>query len=148
MYNKKNILYRVFMKNLVKKGFTLIEIIVATSILTIAVFWVFKLIWENNKILSTSQNSKNAYLLFQPMVSCIQSKGKNTMKTVWNTVYLNFGTNKNECLLSPTQENVFLDNIEYELRADLVNETSDYILWDLVISWETISDINLQYYQK
>ena len=52
------------------KAFTLIEVIVATGILMISVFWVYKLIWENAKLINNSDNYLQLNLLFSPLSSC------------------------------------------------------------------------------
>jgi prepilin-type N-terminal cleavage/methylation domain-containing protein len=58
------------MKNL--EAFSLIELVVATSILTIAVFWVYRLIWENTKLITNSNISTKTVLLFPVVETCIK----------------------------------------------------------------------------
>ena len=53
--------------------FTLIEVIIATWIITIAVFWVYKLISENTKIISNSTNYTQSILLFPVLEQCIEN---------------------------------------------------------------------------
>jgi prepilin-type N-terminal cleavage/methylation domain-containing protein len=59
------------MKNL--KAFTLIELIVATSILSITVFWIYKLIWENSKVVTNSNIITKTALLFPVVEACIDN---------------------------------------------------------------------------
>lgn len=136
------------MKYSSKKWFTLIEIIVATSILTIAVFWVFKLIWENNKILSTSQNVKNSYLLLQPFTACINSLWQSASVNISEDVYMDLWMNKNLCQLSSTPVELNLNWWMYQLIATKLQEDTDWILWNLRVSSDISEDINVEYLQK
>ncbi len=136
------------MKNLPKKAFTLIEIIVATSILTIAVFWVFKLIWENNKIMSTSQNIKNSHFLLQPMSECLQSIWISQLQANGNDIYIDLWINKNSCSLWSSDTYIELNNLEYQLKAEKISDNWDSILWNLIISDGVNKNISAEYFQK
>ncbi len=136
------------MKNISKKAFTLIEIIVATSILTIAVFWVFKLIWENNKIMSTSQNIKNSHFLLQPTTECLQSIWLSNLKSWWNIIYIDLWTNKNQCSIWNEDSRVELNNLEYQLKAEKITEEVDSILWNISISDDVNKEIQVEFLQK
>lgn len=70
-----------------KKAFSLIEVVVATWILSIAVFWVYKMIWENNKIINNSNNFLNKTALFPVLETCIEQSGE----TTW-TIYIDLWT--------------------------------------------------------
>lgn len=136
------------MKNISKKAFTLIEIIVATSILTIAVFWVFKLIWENNKIMSTSQNIKNSHFLLQPMSECLRSIWISQLHSGDDEIYIDLWVNKNSCSLWDPNSYVELNNLEYQLKAEKKSDSWDSILWDLIISDGVNKNITAEYFQK
>ncbi len=136
------------MKNISKKAFTLIEIIVATSILTIAVFWVFKLIWENNKIMSTSQNIKNSHFLLQPMSECLESIGISQLQSEWNQIYIDLWVHKNKCSIWNSNTFVELNNLDYQLLAEKKSYNWDSIVWDLKISDWVNKDIIVEFFQK
>lgn len=136
------------MKNISKKAFTLIEIIVATSILTIAVFWVFKLIWENNKIMSTSQNIKNSHFLLQPMSECLQSIWIPQLQSESDEIYIDLWVNKNQCSIGDSNSVVELNNLEYQLLAEKKIDNWDSIVWDLKISDWVNKDIVVEFFQK
>ena len=56
-----------------KIAFSLIEVIIAAWILGLTFFWVYKLIWENTKIISNSSNYTTANWLFSPFKECIKN---------------------------------------------------------------------------
>jgi prepilin-type N-terminal cleavage/methylation domain-containing protein len=112
------------MKN-TKKAFSLIEVIVASTILSIAVFGVFKLIWENQKLINNSDNYKTANSLFIPFRECLENIIGNS-GTIWTTFHLNL----KECNISATQTWIILDNIEYSLSWS----TSDREVFKLEIN--------------
>ena len=95
--------------NKTKKAFSLIEVITATVILSIAVFWVFKLIWENQKILNNTNNYNTASSLFLDFQECIKN---NSWSISDNEI---FYININNCTRQNTKTWIILNNIEYEL---------------------------------
>ena len=101
-----------------KKAFSLIEVIIATAILSITVFWVYKLIWENSKILNNSDNFIKANTLFLSLEQCI----KNLWITTPWTYSFNFWATWTECYTWTTNI-VEIDNLEYSLS------------WILTVSW-------------
>lgn len=136
------------MKIELNKWFTLIEIIVATSILTITVFWVFKLIAENNKILSSSQNVQNSYLLLQPFKNCLDSFSIASLNSQSNPIYVSLGVNWDECEIWNSNSLVLLNNLEYQLVANKINFTTESIQWDLSIQNDINNDISVIYLQE
>jgi hypothetical protein len=120
------------MKNF-KKAFSLIEIVVASIILTITVFWVFKLIWENQKLINNSDNYATSTSLFIPFKECI----KNTSR--WDTINNTFYINLNNCTRTTTETWIILDNIEYILYWSWTtwnNLILEIRSWDLILKQE------------
>ena len=111
------------------KAFSLIEVLTATIILSIAVFWVFKLIWENGKLINNSEKYKTATSLFIPFKECM--KNIYTWATIDNTFYINL----NNCTSTAIETWIVLDNIEYTLYWSWIT-WSNFILE--IISWELI----------
>lgn len=103
------------MKKKNNKAFSLIEVIVASVILSIAFFWVFKLIWENQKLINNSDNYSRANSIFITFQECLKYN-KNTNN--------NFYVNIDNCDNSSSEIINTIDNI-------------DYILY-----WETFDNIN------
>ena len=97
-----------------KKWFTLIEVIIATGILTISVFWVYKLISENNKILEKSNNSLSISLLFPVLENCIENK---EVTVDW---YYSLWENLNECNFSFNENETIIDWISYIIYSTLL----------------------------
>ncbi len=112
------------------KAFSLVEIIIAASILSLTFFWVYKLIWENTKIISNSSTYTTANSLFLPFWECIKTNS-------WN---INISDNKNfyiwlkSCKVETTETWIILDNIEYILYWSWIwNNTYD--LYITVDNW-------------
>ena len=122
-----------------KKAFTLIEIIIATWILSIAVFWVYKLIWENSKLINNSDNYLQLNNLFLNLEECIKSK-KNDIKTKnnWDIVKINFWNDLKWCNISTTDNKVEINNIDYFLNAEINDKQNNYIDLELSIEWDWI----------
>jgi len=121
--------------------FTLIEVIIATWIITIAVFWVYKLISENTKIISNSTNYTQSILLFPVLEQCIENIWIDNFLSsslteyrfnFWNSLLLN------ECYTGSTNT-ILLDNIEYIIEWEVLDVSINYIDWELKISSESNS---------
>lgn len=130
------------------RWFSLIEVIVATSILTIAVFWVFKLIAENSKILANSNNFMQANFLLQPTKECLNNIWLAQLRLETSPVYLDLWTSWTDCLIGSNNSLLILDNIEYQIYAEKIENWIDYIDWNIIISSSNNWEINLIYLQK
>lgn len=109
-----------------KKWFTLIEIIVATSILTIAVFWVYKLIWENTKIINNSRLLNNIQLLFPVIENC--GDNEKSIISDGRLYYLDLWVNWNKCDFDLNEKNTIIDNSVYllSIQYNTINKEFDY----------------------
>lgn len=125
-----------------KKAFSLIEVIVATSILSIAVFWVYKMIGENSKIVINSNNYLNVSLLFPIIETCIESS--------WITMskYIDLWSDYKSCTYSDSSVINKIDNIDYILFADMKNILSKSIVWEISISSDYTNTSTWIYIQK
>ncbi len=92
-----------------KEAFSIIEVVTASLILSIAVFWVFKLISENEKIINNSDNYNTATSLFLPFTECMENIWSWTLNN--STFYINIS----DCSKSNTLYYNEMNNIEYEL---------------------------------
>ncbi len=119
-----------------KKAFSIIEVITATIILSIAVFWVFKLISENNKLINNSSNYNTAMSLFIPFQECIENLYKINNSNITNDFYINFWTNNLECKIWNSY--IDINNIEYKLNWKIIYENSENINLELNIFTDTI----------
>lgn len=120
-----------------KIAFSLIEVIVASSILSITVFWVYKLIWENSKLINNSDNYLQLNSLFPVLQECIKNKWPSSFSSdsINSEKQFNFWSNLNWCEIWTTS-NIIIDNIEYFLKSTLLENNSKYIKLELEIEWD------------
>ena len=126
------------------KAFSLIEIIVAASILSIAVFWVYKLIAENTKIINNNDNYTAMYNLFPSFEECVSHIWFDSFKSSSDLDYsFNFWANWIWCF-TWTSNTITINNIDYELFWTITNSGSNFINWNLEILaegvWKIIKD--------
>ncbi len=112
-----------------KKAFSLIEVVVATSILSIAVFWVYKMIWENNKVINNSNNYLTKTSLFPVLETCIEK----SWITSW-TKYIDLWTDLKSCGTNTIEVLNNMDNIEYVLKAEMKNDLAKTRIWETTIN--------------
>lgn len=127
----------------IKKAFSLIEVVVATSIITISVFWVYKLISENTKIINNSWNLLRANSLFPNIKECINYINNDFSNNTWN-IY--FGESYTWCELGNNKSNI-IDNIEYTINANIVATWSNYTKWQIDIKSDYIKILS-QFYRQ
>lgn len=130
-----------------KKWFSLIEVIVATSIITISVFWVYKLIWENTKIITNSSNTTQANYIFPVIQECIENIWfDNFSKTIWLEYFFNIWNNMLNCN-TWTTSNVIIDNLEYKLKWRINNFWTWFINWEISVENNEIKTLTWEYIQ-
>jgi len=119
--------------------FTLIEVIIASAILSITVFWVYKLIWENSKLINNSDNYLQLNNLFLNLEECIKSKKTDYYtESINSTKKYDFWINLNWCN-NNSYTWVLIDNINYYLKSKITWTWADYIDFELEIEWEWIA---------
>ena len=119
MKNKKNMSW-----------FTLVEVMVATSILMLSVFWVYKLIWENAKLINNNDNYVQLNSLFLPLESCIEKIWYDGFwdKTIWKVYDFDFWNSQmNWCTNSSLSWIIILDNLEYYLSSTVLQSWVDFM---------------------
>ncbi|MFK7780133.1 MAG: prepilin-type N-terminal cleavage/methylation domain-containing protein [Candidatus Gracilibacteria bacterium] len=130
-----------------KKGFSLIEVIIATSIITIAVFGVYRLIGENTKIINNSGNYIQVNSLFPVLEECIENIGFSSLISATGTKYnFNFGADLNVCETGTTNI-VTIDNLEYSLKGIIKDTGDDFIEWELYINSDEVRTLTGTYKQ-
>jgi prepilin-type N-terminal cleavage/methylation domain-containing protein len=118
--------------------FTLIEVIVASAILSITVFWVYKLIWENAKLINNSDNYLQLNNLFLNLEECIKSKKSIFLwLSSWTTKKINFWNSLTWCVLSDSNP-VLIDNINYYLNSKITWTWANFIDFELEIEWDWV----------
>ena len=113
-----------------KSAFTLIEVVIATSIITLTVFGAYKLIWENIKIINKSWNLQQTKALFPLLEECIENIWFNTFSL--SEYSFNFWIDNLGCSIWDSND-IIIDNIGYEIKWVIINSTIDFIDWELSI---------------
>lgn len=115
-----------------KKAFSLIEIIISTIILTIWVFWVYKLIWNNVNLITNNDNYKTFNNLYPNFKECITSLKSSLSWSYnsWSSFSINFWNDNMSCLIWSYNSNfdftpVLLNNNEYYLFWEVTKKESD-----------------------
>ena len=124
------------MKN--KKAFTLIEVVIATAILSITVFWVYKLIWENSKLINNSDNYLQLNNLFLNLEECIKNKKTDYYSNSLNSIKKYDFWNDLKWCNNNSSTWVLIDNINYKLESKLTWTGSNYIDFELKIEWDWV----------
>ena len=118
--------------------FTLIEVIIASAILSITVFWVYKLIWENSKLINNSDNYLIMNNLFLNLEECIKSKKTDYIsEPIGSVKKYDFWTYLNWCNNNSSTW-VIINNINYYLDSKITSTWSDYIDFELKIEWDWV----------
>ena len=119
------------------KWFSLIEVVIATWIISISVFWIYKLIWENTKIINNSSNYLQSNTLFPVLEECIENK-ISTFTIPVNTKRYFYLNNSNYYSCQLTNSWTIIDWLEYNLSAKIIDSWSNYNNWELTIKSEWI----------
>ena len=133
-----------------ENAFSLVEIIIATSIIVISVFWVYKLIWENTKIINNSGNIIQIDLLFPTIEECVDNIWINSFLASYTWTYnFNFWHtwSLNECNTWAAYD-IELDDIRYEIIWNITDSWSNFINWQFLISSDEIKTLTWYYLQK
>ncbi len=127
--------------------FSLIEVIIATWIISISVFWVYKLIGENTKIITNSWNYTQAYSLFPVTKECLNYIWIDWIlnKTIWESYWIYLWNTSTWCVISNSW--ITIDNIDYYLTAVITNTWVNFIDWKLNITSDQINMISSNFKQ-
>lgn len=142
------------MQNINKSWFSLIEVIVSAIILSITVFWVYKLIAENNKIITNSNNYLDANILLNNISNCLENFWFNNLinsnfnSQIWSIYFENSLTWK--CMTWTYDVNltftwVKLNNFDYFLFAQITNSWANFMDWNLWIYSDTTWKLEKNY---
>lgn len=128
-----------------KKWFSLIEVVIATAIISITVFWIYKLISENTKIINNSWNYFLINSLFPSLEECIDNIPPSSF--VSGIYYFSFWNNLKSCSVQTTETWTIIDNIIYKMRGEIITNWLSDIEWNLYIWSENTKDIMKNYRQ-
>ena len=134
----------------INNAFSLIEVVIATSVISITVFWIYKLMWENNKIIANSSSYLQVNSLFPTLEECIENIWFSYFNSHWATEYnFNFWDPNlmDECKVFWTDE-IIIDDINYSLTWTITNKVADkYIEWELSIASDNTKTMTWYYKQ-
>lgn len=123
------------MKN--KNAFSIIEVVIATWIISITLFWIYKIIWENNKIIANSNNFLTQNFLYENAYECLKSQNFTEKK------FLNFWNDLKSCNFTNDEKITKIDNVEYIISAKWTEKNWKIIFWKIIVesnilwkSWE------------
>ncbi len=143
------------MKNISKSWFSIIEVVVSAIILSLSVFWIYKLMAENNRIIGNSNNYLDGNLLITNSVSCIENIWFDYFKNTWtynNTWSFYFQNNSLtwKCMTwtyntSYTFTWVKLNNLDYYLYWKIISSWTGFLNWKLWIYNDKVWKIEKDY---
>ena len=109
-----------------KKAFSLIEIIISTIILTIWVFWVYKLIWNNVNLITNNDNNKTFNDLYPNFKECITSLTSTLSWSYnsWSSFSINFWSDNMSCL-------TWNYNSNFDFTWVILNNNEYYLFWEI-----------------
>lgn len=117
-----------FRKILINKGFTLIEVLVASLILSSVFFAILSMISNNSRQTVNLNASSMMDELFLSSKACIQSFGYTTLSGMTSTQSLNFGTDNLICATGSYDSSLSFSGIS--LARDTDTETVSLTFWN------------------
>lgn len=109
-----------------KKAFSLIEIIVSIWIISVTIFWIYKLIWENNKIIANSNIFLIQNLLYDNAKECLNWEN-------FDNIFIDFWDDLKSCNFSNSEKITKIDNAEYIIQAKSQKSWTKVIFWKINI---------------
>ena len=106
-----------------KIAFSLVEVIVATWILSITVFWIYKMLWENNKLIQNSNNTLTTSFMFENTKQCLKWQAS----SINENTFLNFWKDFKSCNFTTNETKTTIDNIDYyiKIKNRKIEKTTD-----------------------
>lgn len=126
------------MKN--KKWFSLIEVIIATSIISITIFGIYKLISENTKSVEKSNMILTTTNLFSVLENCIENN--------YGSWYLYLWTDLKSCNFQNSQIENNIDWIYYIISSKEKASNSKITIWETKIFSEFLWTKTWTYVQR
>lgn len=130
------------MKKIKWNWFSLLEVIIAAWILTVTIFWVYKLIAENTRLMKNASDYKQWNMLFISLKECIENIWFDAFSWSIDPRYsFNFWSNWNECLTGSYDTNYNFSWVE-------VGSWSYFLFWEITGSWSDFIEWNLWVYNE
>ena len=126
--------------------FTLIEIMISTMILSIGVFWVYKLIGSNMSVITSMWNDMMIDSLVLNSKECLKNIWYENLKS-WDTkFFLDFWNDYTLCntwIYDNTFSNswMIIDNLEYYIIPEITNSWSTFIDFNIKVIWDWSKEV-------
>lgn len=144
------------MKKISNSWFSIIEVVISSIILSLSVFWIYKLIAENNKIIDNSNNYLDANILLTNLTSCIENiwfdsfKSSDFTSQTWSFYFQNSLTWK--CMTwtydtNYTFNSVKLNGLDYYLYWKITNSWTSSLDWVIWVYNESVWNVKKDYTQ-
>lgn len=143
-YNKTGLIRRIKNPNFISVHknywFSLIEILIAVSIMTLTVFWILSMVASGVKQSSLLEQNKDIYDIAKNSKECLEYIWYNTLSWVTSTQSINFWNDNNWCFTGAYDSNLNFSWIilqsytEDETKKTWINEYWSYFLKS---SWTT-----------
>lgn len=133
--------------------FSLVEVMIASAILSLTVFWVYKLIGENSKLISNKDTYVQKNILLSNIKECIEDIGFTTFKSSTQTSYsFNFWPTGYNCISDTYSSTYSFTGIDlagktYYLFGTITNSGATFIDWDIGVFEESTGKVNKTYKQ-
>jgi len=132
------------MKN--KWGFTLVEVLTASLIIWLTIFWVLRLVNNNITQVNILESEKDKNLIFLNTKECTKSLPFTYLNSlVWTWISINFGEDNLGCFTGSYNSNLTFSGVKiksYENNGD--QSEIEYWSYILVSSWETVNNLNIE----
>jgi hypothetical protein len=127
-------------KNLL--AFSLIELIVATTIATIGVFWIYSLIWNNQFNINNLWEYSKKESLYYSVFECIKTKGVIFSKNKGDKLFINFWNNLKQCNITNSKKETKIDGIEYIFKVEIFEKYTNFLKLKISIEWWNLKKEN------
>lgn len=113
-----------------KNAFSLIELIIATGIISMTLFGIYKIIWENNRIIWNSDIFLSQNVLFQNAKECLKWKNFSGNR------YLNFWEDFKNCNFTNDEKIITINWVDFSIFIEQ-NEN----IFKIIVKSSSISDL-------
>ncbi len=118
-----------------KKAFSLIELIIATTVLVIWVFGISALLTNNqNNINNISEFSKKESLYYSAL-ECFKSNKGFSYFSSWNLFYINFWNHLKWCNVWNISTEVNINWNSYVIKARVIEKNSNFAKIKISVLW-------------
>lgn len=132
------------MKN--KSGFTLVEVLTASVVIWLTIFWVLRLV--NNNITQTNilETEKDKNLIFINTKECTKSLWFNYLNSlVWTGISINFWDDNLGCFTGSYNTNLTFSGVKIKSYENNWGQSeNEYWSYILVSTWETLKYVNIE----